>query len=319
MRLPGKPGSKEFMAAYADALARSEPEKKPLVGERTVAHAASILTETMRWRSLAPSTRKVMALTLSHVATAHGHRPIDTLDRPALIRIRDSMADRPGAARNWLEVFRKLLSIAIDHGWRSDNPAEGIRLDYRQEPFTAWTWDDVQKFFDRHGHDDGQGSKARLACMLLLATGQRRSDVVRMGWQMVDGDVIRLTQTKTSRVMTIYIRPELRAMIDPLPREAPAFLMTDKGRPFTAAGFGMWFRDKCDAAGLEHLSAHGLRKLALTAAANAGATMHELQAIGGHASPSMVAHYTRTADDARLNRQAAERVSFPVRIGGNDV
>lgn len=38
-----------------------------------------------------------------------------------------------------------------------------------------------------------------------------------------------------------------------------AFLATQAGRPFTIAGFGNWFRDRCDEAGLKGTSAHGLR------------------------------------------------------------
>ena len=38
------------------------------------------------------------------------------------------------------------------------------------------------------------------------------------------------------------------------------FLVTEYGKPFTPAGFGNWFRQRCDEAGLPQCSAHGLRK-----------------------------------------------------------
>jgi Protein adenylyltransferase SelO len=37
-------------------------------------------------------------------------------------------------------------------------------------------------------------------------------------------------------------------------------LVTAHGKPFTPAGFGNWFRDRCNEANLRHCSAHGLRK-----------------------------------------------------------
>jgi hypothetical protein len=40
------------------------------------------------------------------------------------------------------------------------------------------------------------------------------------------------------------------------------FLTTEFGKPFSAAGFGNWFREQCDMANLRHCSAHGLRKAA---------------------------------------------------------
>jgi hypothetical protein len=39
------------------------------------------------------------------------------------------------------------------------------------------------------------------------------------------------------------------------------FLVTTDGKLFSAAGFGNWFRDCCNEAGLRGLSEHGLRKV----------------------------------------------------------
>jgi hypothetical protein len=38
------------------------------------------------------------------------------------------------------------------------------------------------------------------------------------------------------------------------------FLVTNRGEPYTAPGFGNWFRKLCDKAGCPDVSAHGLRK-----------------------------------------------------------
>lgn len=43
--------------------------------------------------------------------------------------------------------------------------------------------------------------------------------------------------------------------------------VTTHGKPFTAAGFGNWFRDRCNEAELTHCSAHGVRKAAAARAA----------------------------------------------------
>ena len=62
------------------------------------------------------------------------------------------------------------------------------------------------------------------------------------------------------------------------------FLLTDQGKPYTAAGFGNWFRDQCRAAGLSGCSAHGLRKAAARRLAEAGrkpadASLQEMEAL----------------------------------------
>ena len=86
------------------------------------------------------------------------------------------------------------------------------------------------------------------------------------------------------------------------------FLVTEFGKPFTSAGFGNWFRDRCNEAGLPQCSTHGLRKLAATRLANAGCSTDQIKAITGHKSLSEVARYTKAADQARLARQAIHMV-----------
>ena len=56
-------------------------------------------------------------------------------------------------------------------------------------------------------------------------------------------------------------------------------------------------------------SAHGVRKIAATRAADAGATEAELMAIFGWTDPKMAALYTRTANRKRLADQAMEKLS----------
>ena len=63
------------------------------------------------------------------------------------------------------------------------------------------------------------------------------------------------------------------------------------------------FKDACKAAGVPG-SAHGVRKIAATRAADNGATEAELMAIFGWTDPKMAAHYTRTANRKRLAAQA---------------
>jgi integrase len=86
------------------------------------------------------------------------------------------------------------------------------------------------------------------------------------------------------------------------------FLVTEFGAPFTDAGFGNWFRDRCNEAGLPRCTAHGLRKAGATIAAENGATEHQLMAIYGWESPKQAALYTRKANRKRLAGDAMHLV-----------
>lgn len=91
-----------------------------------------------------------------------------------------------------------------------------------------------------------------------------------------------LISEKAERTVSTFSR--LRSIIDATPSEHLTFLVTEFGAPFTSAGFGNWFRARCDEAGLRHCSFHGLRKAAATRLIDAGCDVVEAAAITGHAS-----------------------------------
>ena len=88
------------------------------------------------------------------------------------------------------------------------------------------------------------------------------------------------------------------------------FLVTAQGKPFTAAGFGNWFRDACREAKLpERCTSHGLRKAAATYLAEQGATEHQLMAWFGWSSISQAQVYTKAANRRRMAQSAGKLIS----------
>lgn len=220
----------------------------------------------------------------------------------------DGDVERPEAANNLLRVVRILCAFAVDDdpAWRADNPALGIKkLRMRGDGFTAWSEADIAKYLKYWP----AGSRQRLALLLLLYSGQRRSDVIRMDHQHLVEDTIRVKQSKTGAQLVIPLHPDLRLVLAKQPTEVLTFLSIQYGRPFKdGASFGNKFREWCDAAGLEGRSAHGLRKSAAVRLVEAGCTTKEVQAITGHASLREVERYTKAAEQEKLARQAIARL-----------
>jgi len=79
------------------------------------------------------------------------------------------------------------------------------------------------------------------------------------------------------------------------------FLLTGQGRPFTADGFGGWFRGRCNETGLLQCSVHGLRK---AGAVIAGATAHQLMSSFGWLTLKQAEHYTKAAEHKRMAKDA---------------
>jgi integrase len=122
------------------------------------------------------------------------------------------------------------------------------------------------------------------------------------------------TEDKTGLELAIPVHPELRRVIDATPSKHLTFLVTELGAPFTAAGFGNWFRDRCQEAGLGHCSFHGLRKAAATRLIDAGCDVVEAAAITGHASLKELQRYIETRDRKRAARRAMRKL-----ISGTEV
>jgi Phage integrase family. len=139
-----------------------------------------------------------------------------------------------------------------------------------------WTVDMIEQYH----RSIPLGTKARLAMDLMLYTGLRRSDVVRIGPQHIrDGILtIRLQKSGGMTEVVLPVLAPLQESINATKTGDLAFLVTNFGKPFTAAGFGNWFAEQCKAAGVDG-RAHGLRKAAATFAAENGATPHDLMAI----------------------------------------
>ena len=298
------PWSEDFMRQYAAALDGVKVQTADIGMERTKPGTISALIVSyykLVFPTIEPSTQKMRRSILERFRRQHGDKPVARLEPAHIAAIVAAMKRTPTAANNFRKVLHHLLDHAMALGWIRTNPAKLVkRYKIKGDGFHTWTEDEVAKYLRRHA----VGSKAHLALMLMLYTGQRRSDVVRLGWQHMRGDKITVRQKKTDTPLLLPIAPELAEALKDVPRQNLTFLLTAFGAPFSFNGFGSWFRDRCNEAGLPQCSAHGLRKLAATRMANRGCTDRELMAVFGWRGMSEVSRYVRAADQARLAEQA---------------
>jgi len=237
--------------------------------------------------------------------------PLSHMTVDAVEVLRDRKLAVPEGANNRLKAMRQVFKWGTrkkgldGKPYAPSNPAREVPYLKSNNPagYHTWTVEEVHQYEGRHPI----GTKARLALALLLFTGQRRSDVTRFGRQLVRDGKLTFTQFKgrnrKPKRLTLPILPTLQRILDASPCGDMTFLVTEYGKPFTDAGFGNWFADRCKEAGAPG-RAHGLRKAGATIAANNGATAHQLMGIFGWDTLKMAEAYTRTADQQRLAASA---------------
>ena len=308
VRLPAEYLSPEFWLEYEAAKAGTRPE---IGASRTRAGTFNAafpgFYSSGAFLSLAPGGQRTRRNILEHWRKEYGDGPVKDLQRKHVAAMIDAKATKPGAARDLLKALRSVLRFCALAGLRDDDPTIGVKLPrHRTEGFYSWAEADIAKYRAFHA----SGTRPRLAFEMLLNTGLRRSDVVRIGRQHLREGALHVKPQKTGGpVLVIPVVPELTAAIDATPSGNLTFLVTWTGAPFTAAGFGNHFRDWCNEAGLPQCSAHGLRKAICRRLAEAGCSSLQIAAITGHKTSRLVDHYTAARDQALLARAAMASIT----------
>ena len=315
------------MRAYADALNGTKAQAGNIAAARTVAGTVNALVvayldpqSSSPFKTGAAETQRTRRNILENFREAHGDKPLYRTDnrghqtmlltREHMQRIINEKASTPFAQRNFLNTLRAMFKWAVKEGRIPDDPTLGVtREKVKTTGYKTWSEDHIERFEARHA----VGSKARLAFALLLYTGQRRSDVVKLGRQHIHNETLIIDQGKTEggeeAHLEIPVHPKLREIIDATPMVGvKTLLVTHFGKPYTPAGFGNWFRELCNAADCADVSAHGLRKATARRLAEIGCTTNQIASITGHASLSEVQRYTKAADRKRMAREAMKKL-----------
>jgi len=287
-RLPGQPGSPEFVAAYHEA---QRQRKQPTKG--TLFSLISEFRDSAEYPK-AKSTRRAYAFYLRMIEAEFGDMPLAALEAPEIRgefkAWRDTMADRPRTADYAWTTLARVLSVAKDRGRIPVNPCErGGRLYDGGRADQVWSEADLARVISC------ASPQMHLALILALWTGQRQGDLLRLPWSAYDGKTIRLQQSKTGRRVTIPVGAELKAMLDRTEKVGPLILTNTRGRPWTSDGFRASWGKLCTRAGIEDRTFHDIRGSAVMRLARSSASVPEIATLTGHslkdAEAILDAHY----------------------------
>jgi len=309
--LPGQPGSDEFMAAYALALA-SVPERKEIGASRTTPGTIGALVvayfTSESWLALSRDTQKNRRAIIERFREQYGDLRVAMLQQGHIEKIMGKIP-KASAQLQWLKAIKHLLQAAVPT-MRRDNPAQGIaRVKLpKTKGHHSWTDDEIAQYRAHWA----LGTQQRLVFEFALETVSRRNEVVRLGPQHIKDGRIRIARSKGSRDVDILMSPELQAAVAAMPKAHLTFIHTKWGKPRSRYGLGADFPKWATAAGLpQRCRLHGLKKAGMRRLAEDGATTHELAGVSGHKSLSEVQRYTEDANRVLL----ADRAMAKKRVG----
>ena len=262
-----------------------------------------------RWNSVKRShaTRQHDRRIIEEFRSKHGHRPVAGMNFADCEKILAAKSGTPTAANKLRKQLKRLLGYAVALEMRKNNPMDETQpMDVIGGGHHTWTEDEIAKFTQRHP----LGTKAYLAMMLMLWTGARRSDAVKLGRGNIKDGWISFVTTKNKKLAKMPVAPMLlEAILAAASTSGFTFLVTEYGRPFTRDGFGNKMRQWCDEAGLPNCTSHGLRKAIARRMAELGLSNQQMKAVCTWSGDSEVALYTKEADQAAMAKQAMDRLS----------
>jgi integrase len=309
--LPYPPGSRGFLEAYQAAL---EAGPEPIRGKakpRTIAALVDLYCHSRKWTDLSPGSQRTYRYVLQPFVAEHGHRLVTQMEAKHVDAIMEARASTPVAANRLRKLLQAMMRTAIMQGWRKDNPCLAVEnFKIRSKGHRTWTDEEIESYRQHYAI----GTEQRLAFELLLNTGQRVSDVVKMGRKHVKDGCITITQKKSGETVevTVPILPALKVVLDDLQarRLAPTFLLNQYGAARTEGGLSTIFIEwRRQQAGLpDDLHAHGLRKAFCRVAAEADLTPHEIMALSGHKTLAEVMRYTAAVDRKKLAASGMKKI-----------
>lgn len=290
--LPRDPTTPEFWIALREAQGIGVAQ------EETFTHVCDLYEASTRFAKLTEGTKDQYRRGLRTARKAWGELPAQGLRSSHVLAMMDKLATKPGKANTFLGVMRALSAWGMPRNKFAASLTEGVEPFPKEGGHKPWTAEQIK------AAHDGLTGMVRRGVLLALYTGQRGSDVVRLGATHVDDGGFNLTQRKTQRQVWCPIVPELAREMATWERRPGPFVLHETGKPYSRKVFWKHFKEQADKIpALAGVTLHGLRSTAVIRLRREGLSTAQIQDIIGM-SLAMIERYSRFAD-RKASGQAA--------------
>lgn len=292
IRLPDDPHKPEFWEALRQAQGMSKVEVVGTVNAAIDGYLASAKT------SVGEETLYNYTRSLSIARTAWGSLAIGGLRPAHVLKVMEGLATTPGKANNFLSAMKMLSGWARTQDLIDKSLVEGVKAFKLKGGHKPWTDKQLAAAEKR------LTGMVRRGFALYRYTGQRGSDIVKIGPNHVDDGGFALKQQKTGRDVWCPIVPELAAEMATWGKRPGPYLHQDSGAVFTRNLFWDHFdQQRENIPELADVTLHGLRCTAVIRLRHAGLSVPQISDIVGM-SLATVQRYCRFADRKESGKAA---------------
>ncbi len=269
-----------------------------------------------------PSTASRVRTTLRvHLLPEFGDCPIDTLEAEKIWALRNRLHDTPAAANHAVNTLSAMLGMAETWGLvpEGNNPCPQVaryKVGRRERFLTQAEFSRLGRVLSEAEARGEVSSDAAAAIRLLMLTGCRRREILRLRWDEVDLErrELRLRDSKTGPRTVPLSRPAARVLVDRprvpgtpwvIPGGIAGRHLTTIDRP--------WSRVRTRA-GLEDVCLHDLRHSFASRALALGESLPVIGKLLGHTEVQTTARYAHLAEDSVM--ESAARIAASI---GEDI
>jgi len=294
--------------AEAQRLARGAPTVRNLAADYVERHAVP--------NKRAKGVKDDRAMLETVILPKLGKRKVAEITRRDIEALHITYVDRPYRANRVLALLSKMFNLAIEWGWRPDNPARGVKR-FQEEKRDRWLNDQelerLWRVLENHPN-----RRAANAIQLQMLTGARLGEVLNARREAFDLERGVWTkpshQTKQRKTEYVPLSPQALDLVTPIlgehdPDEPWLFPGNVPGQPLK--DIKKFWSGVMRQAGLEGYRRHDNRHTYASHLVSGGLSLEIVGRLLGHTSPETTQRYAHLADDPL--RRATEM--FGAKVG----
>ena len=201
------------------------------------------------------------------------------------------------------------MSAALAAGHVRTSPVRGIAKNSRPKLTRFLSAEEIERLhrvLDRLVGERPSRRQQADVVRLLLLTGCRKGEILKLQWSEVDGERLKLAHTKTGP-RRVWLSKAAQAILARQARAASPYVFTSPRHPDRPLSdtLSLWRRARTEA-GFEDVRLHDLRHTVASQAVARGVPLSTVARMLGHADPTMTLRYAHVGNSDL--QAAAERI-----------